>query len=255
MRFPDSRVALIPKMPVSRFLKFGFRGHLHATQGRFQGVRSTEPFGDGGVCVGGGGSGCRALPPLRLAQWLWAGHCICFRRLVTPFTPIRHAPPCSRWGTLSSISGALVAPADILKVNLQTGRYASPSAALTALHRVSLGEGAFALLQALAMTYARDLPACVAQIVLYTQLQRRIAGAPALCGALAGAVGAGLTTPVDALRTRRMAVDGDAPRRRPVFRDAFAGAMPRMAGSALSGCVFFGIYEASKPWVATLLLP
>ncbi|GAB0091438.1 Mitochondrial carrier protein [Sergentomyia squamirostris] len=77
----------------------------------------------------------------------------------------------------------------------------------------------------------------------------------AMCGALAGAIAGGLTTPFDVAKTRIMLADqGEAQRntmltvlRRIYAKDGFSGLfsgfVPRVMWIAIGGTIFFGIYD------------
>jgi len=87
-----------------------------------------------------------------------------------------------------------------------------------------------------------------------------------LCGSAAGGFSAAVTTPLDVVKTRLMLgadAEGvkykgtmDAIRRINAEGGAgrfFAGVGPRTMWISIGGCVFFGAYESSKNFLATIL--
>merc|ERR1711971_1382201 len=92
-----------------------------------------------------------------------------------------------------------------------------------------------------------------------------VAREASLCGAIAGGVSAGLTTPLDVAKTRIMlakpgteeAGAGTLQMWRIVAREAgvrglFAGLVPRVTWISVGGAVFFGVYEKIKSVLVTL---
>lgn len=78
----------------------------------------------------------------------------------------------------------------------------------------------------------------------------------ALCGAISGGIAAGLTTPLDVLKTRIMLAESAQKVSvlrifRTIYRDngfrgLFAGLVPRVMWITLGGAVFFGFYDLTK---------
>lgn len=77
-----------------------------------------------------------------------------------------------------------------------------------------------------------------------------------MCGAIAGAIAAGLTTPLDVAKTRIMLADQNATTirknvaqiligiyREKGIRGVFAGFVPRVLWITIGGAVFFGFYD------------
>ncbi|XP_053696991.1 S-adenosylmethionine mitochondrial carrier protein homolog [Sabethes cyaneus] len=80
----------------------------------------------------------------------------------------------------------------------------------------------------------------------------------AICGAIAGGIAAGLTTPLDVAKTRIMLADEHIAnrsnilsvlrgiRREQGFRGLFAGFVPRVLWITLGGAIFFGFYDLTS---------
>lgn len=117
---------------------------------------------------------------------------------------------------LTAASGGEVAaclvrvPTEVVKQRMQTGQYQSlPSA----LRSVISGSGLFGFYRGFGITIFREIPFASIQFPLYERLKllwgsrkgRPVdAWEAGLCGMLAGGTAAGLTTPLDVIKTRTM---------------------------------------------------
>ncbi|KCV70883.1 hypothetical protein H696_01830 [Fonticula alba] len=184
--------------------------------------------------------------------------------------------------SLGEVAACLVrVPTDNLKQNIQAAHFASMRDGLAQLAR---GEGLRrGLFRGYASTIARDVPFTCVQFPLYDWLKRRAAGwraaglaggdlrpeeiltgpEMALCGALAGATAAGVSTPLDVAKSRIILHDrgrgtGRAGPARPppgalrmlwqIYhqeggRVLFRGVVPRVLWIGVGGSIFLGIYE------------
>lgn len=122
-----------------------------------------------------------------------------------------------------------------------------------------------------ASTVAREVPFAFIQFPIYEHLKKIWAGSRglvdvghlgplegALCGSVGGCVAAGLTTPLDVVKTRLMTAggyeEGELGMARMLakiskeegWRGLFRGIAPRMAWISLGGFVFFGSYEGAR---------
>jgi len=176
--------------------------------------------------------------------------------------PLAHCSAAS----LGEVVACLVrVPIENVKQKMQAGQFATMSDALNGIRRL---DGASGFFKGFSTTVMRDVPFSFLQFPLYEALKKTWAQkqgretAPyqgALCGSLAGAVAATVTTPLDVAKTRLM-LGADAQGVRyttmtstlsRVFAEAgvpglFRGLGPRVSLISLGGLVYFGIYEYAK---------
>lgn len=112
------------------------------------------------------------------------------------------------------------------------------------------------------ITIMREVPFSLIQFPLWEYLKVQwepSTGLPlnpavvALCGAISGGIAAGLTTPLDVLKTRIMLADASnrttvskiikSIYRENGIRGLFAGFVPRVLWITLGGAIFFGVYD------------
>lgn len=134
---------------------------------------------------------------------------------------------------------------------------------LPSIRHIYQHEGLLGFYRGFQATLQREIPFACLQFPLYEYLRGRWrAEEPwkaALCGSIAGGVTAGLTTPLDVVKTRTMLSQKSelAQYRTPweamkvLWREGgmkklFAGVGPRMLWISLGGFVFFGAYEKTK---------
>lgn len=201
-----------------------------------------------------------------LAQWCPAG---------TP-PPLLHVAAALGGDMAGS---AVRVPFEVVKQNLQARRYRSSMEAVRAIVRA---EGVRGLYRGWRSLLVREIPFDVLEFPMYEAFKSgwaRLKGAElhpwesALCGSLAGGIAAGVTTPLDVVKTRLMTqasrgaggagaatVNGGKPPTyyRGVFdalgritRDEglsalFGGVVPRVLWISLGGAIFFGGYEFTK---------
>ncbi|XP_052865439.1 S-adenosylmethionine mitochondrial carrier protein homolog [Anopheles cruzii] len=115
-------------------------------------------------------------------------------------------------------------------------------------------------------TVMRDVPFSLIQFPLWEYFKQHwstVTGTPltpvsvAICGAVSGAVAAGLTTPLDVAKTRIMLAEQMENKRgmgrilRGIYRErgirgVFAGFVPRVMWITLGGAIFFGMYDFTR---------
>jgi len=127
------------------------------------------------------------------------------------------------------------------------------------------GEGARGFYRGYLTTVIREIPFSLIQFPLWEGLKKQwalVSGhqpkpwEASLCGAVAGGVAAGLTTPLDVAKTRIMLAKAGSEEAqagilgiwRTVVQESgvrglFAGVTPRVTWISVGGAVFFGVYE------------
>ncbi|KAI9851334.1 MAG: S-adenosylmethionine transporter [Thelocarpon superellum] len=162
---------------------------------------------------------------------------------------------------------AVRVPTEVIKQRAQAGHYPSSWAALRDTVRRGAGSqsgwGGVAreLYRGWSVTVMREVPFTVIQFPLWEGMKdarRRATGRhgvsaveSALFGSVAGAVAAGVTTPLDVLKTRLMLSKEEQhvlPLLTQILRDSgprafFAGIGPRIVWISLGGAIFLGSYE------------
>lgn len=153
-------------------------------------------------------------------------------------------------------------PTEIVKQRMQTGMYKSPYEALNAIRAA---EGVVGFYRGYWSMIAREIPFSFIQFPLWEGLKyqwSRKQNAPvsslqgALCGSIAGAAAASITTPLDVVKTRLMLgkdakgipYKGTLNTLSRVYTDdgwkrLFSGVGPRTMWISIGGFVFFGMYE------------
>ncbi|KNZ58300.1 hypothetical protein VP01_1958g4 [Puccinia sorghi] len=181
--------------------------------------------------------------------------------------PIMHMMSAS----LGEVAACLVrVPTEVVKQRQQTAAYGSGTSSARALQLVIQQGGFKSLYQGFGITISREVPFSLLQFPLYEKLKSQAAKRrslpssdqlpahiSALCGSIAGATAAALTTPLDVIKTRIMLTkqrDGaqigipDSFAR--VYREEgwpalWKGIVPRTIWIGLGGAVFLGVYEIS----------
>lgn len=179
-------------------------------------------------------------------------------------------------GSLGEVAACAVrVPTEVVKQRAQAGQHASSAAALRAIlaSRGAIGlRGVWGeLYRGWGITVVREVPFTIIQFPLWEFLKaqarrRRDAqhvpqagheqdiGAleSAFYGSIAGAIAAGLTTPLDVLKTRVMLAEGKRPSVRRILtgivreegpRVLFSGVGPRVAWISVGGAIFLGSYQ------------
>lgn len=151
-------------------------------------------------------------------------------------------------------------PTEIVKQNMQTGKYATLSEACGGIMRSSGTAGFYTGFFTLV---AREIPFSFIQFPIYERLKKELGTwqgqtpSPwqgACCGSFAGGVAASVTTPIDVAKTRLMLGQGGGGLFGTIAKvygeggvpALFAGVAPRTMWITIGGFVFFGAYEKSK---------
>jgi solute carrier family 25 S-adenosylmethionine transporter 26 len=166
---------------------------------------------------------------------------------------------------------AVRVPTEVVKQRAQASQFPSSMSALTYIlnqrHTHGLAHVWRELYRGWSITIIREVPFTVIQFPLWEALKRwRVNGTGrdevsglegGLLGSVAGAVAAGITTPLDVLKTRMML----AKERQPMFtmlstilresgpRAFFAGIGPRVGWISVGGAIFLGSYQ----WASNVL--
>ena len=161
--------------------------------------------------------------------------------------------------TLPAVAACLVrVPTEVLKTRQQT----SSTSLLSALKSTLADGGAGNLYRGFGITLFREVPFACLQFPVYEGLKSKYGDTPlrsAACGSLSGALAAGLTTPLDVVKTRyqigysasnvkyessahvvRLLVEEEG------ARAFMKGVEPRVMWIGIGGFVFFGAYEGAK---------
>jgi solute carrier family 25 S-adenosylmethionine transporter 26 len=163
---------------------------------------------------------------------------------------------------------AVRVPTEVVKQRAQAGLYPSSMSTLKAIlsQRRSIGlPGVWLeLYRGWSITIMREVPFTVIQFPLWEAMKeyrRRTSGHEsisaidsALFGSVSGAIAAGITTPLDVLKTRLMLAKQKTamiPMLRQILRENgprafFAGIGPRVLWISIGGAVFLGSYEAVR---------
>lgn len=165
-------------------------------------------------------------------------------------------------------------PTEVIKQRAQAGQHATSAAALRAIlssrREIGLAGVWRELYRGWGITIVREVPFTVIQFPLWETMKararRRRAAAgldpdgktdigaleSAVYGSVAGAVAAGLTTPLDVLKTRVMLASGARPSVKKILtgivrdegpRVLFSGLGPRVAWISVGGAIFLGSYQ------------
>lgn len=159
-------------------------------------------------------------------------------------------------------------PSEVIKQRVQTGQHSRSFLALQAILSNSSGEGVVqGLYRGYGTTLMREIPFTAIQFPLYERL-KTLSGAndkpyrSTLCGSIAGAFSAAVTTPLDVIKTRIMLQrhNPNSPGRRnlAIIREItsegigafFKGVVPRTLWISAGGAVFLGVYEIAKSTVS-----
>ncbi|XP_065177925.1 mitochondrial S-adenosylmethionine carrier protein-like [Sycon ciliatum] len=162
-------------------------------------------------------------------------------------------------------SCAIRVPIEVIKQRAQTN---SAMSSVSILRNVMAQDGFRGLYRGYMATVQREIPFSVLQYPLWEGMKRTWANyqgsalsgwQSALCGALAGAFSAAVTTPLDVAKTRIMlAPKGSVEAKghmptvvRLVYREAglagiFAGVIPRVCWIGIGGFVYFGVYDSLR---------
>ncbi|CAM9964937.1 unnamed protein product [Choristocarpus tenellus] len=156
-------------------------------------------------------------------------------------------------------------PFEVVKQRVQAGVDTTGRAALSSILKTQGPRGLYTGWGALAL---RDLPFDIIEFPLYEWFKSEWAKAKgdklapwqgSLCGSVAGGISAGLTTPLDVVKTRLMTANpgqykGVGNCLQVILQEEgtgalFAGAVPRMTSIAFGGAIFFGAYETAKAFI------
>ncbi|XP_059468474.1 S-adenosylmethionine mitochondrial carrier protein homolog [Neocloeon triangulifer] len=161
-------------------------------------------------------------------------------------------------------------PVEVVKQRRQTtARHLS---ALTVAKQAVRKEGFRGLYRGFGSTISREVPFSIIQFSLWEAMKSKLArmkgvdqvdpALTSLCGAVAGGISAGLTTPLDVAKTRIMLADSQPTgsifgvlkqvHSEKGIQGLFAGLVPRVMWISIGGAVFFGVYEFTKVSISNL---
>jgi solute carrier family 25 S-adenosylmethionine transporter 26 len=163
----------------------------------------------------------------------------------------------------NTVASVLRVPYEVVKQRLQAGLHQSTWEAI--IH-ISKTEGLVGLFAGgkLASQMLRDIPYAIATLLSYEILQKNIANRfqskkmkDAVCGLLAGGLGAAVTNPMDVIKTRMMVSDEYGSILVAIKRmtdeeglQAFSkGLGPRLMHKIPANGIFFLVYETFKGWL------
>jgi len=179
--------------------------------------------------------------------------------------PIVHMSAATCGGVVAAV---VRVPTEVVKQRVQAGLYRHGTEAVAGIVRT---EGYGGLWRGYLSTLAREIPFSLVQFPLYEFLKTSysdVKGAPpkpweaALVGSVAGAIAAGITTPLDLAKTRIMLSNdpnmGTVTMLRQIYREEgfmrlFSGISPRVTWISIGGFIFFGSFEATKVFTLRLL--
>ena len=170
-------------------------------------------------------------------------------------------------------------PTEVIKTKMQTTSGATLTATfqgvLQETHGSVLSNFTGGLYRGYGITLMREIPFAMIQFPLYEagkSYWSKQQGSPvnpaqaAACGSIAGGFAAGITTPLDVIKTRLMlGADKDGVKyqnavdviRRTMHQDGltvfFSGIQPRVMWISIGGFVFFGAYEGFKKGLSPIL--
>ncbi|GAA5897894.1 uncharacterized protein JCM6883_000854 [Sporobolomyces salmoneus] len=180
---------------------------------------------------------------------------------------------------LSASGGEIAAcmirvPTEVVKQRSQTSTVKGQNGSWVVAKQVWRTAGLKGFYQGFGSTVAREIPFTCLQFPLYERLKlllaqhrtvsQKVSDLPAyeaaLCGSLAGGVAAGLTTPLDVVKTRIMlgqnrstgsAAGGILSTMKSIYtiegpKALFRGIVPRVLWISGGGAVFLGVYEQGK---------
>ncbi|XP_013785216.1 S-adenosylmethionine mitochondrial carrier protein-like isoform X2 [Limulus polyphemus] len=156
-------------------------------------------------------------------------------------------------------------PVEVVKQRAQTRPELN---SWSVLKRTLKTEGIFGLYRGYLSTVIREIPFSLIQFPLW-EVFKKVWSAhrgqyvdswqSSVCGAIAGCISSGITTPLDVAKTRIMLAEKGSSTSKghilPVLRDVwrekglrglFAGAVPRIMWISVGGAIFFGVYEETK---------
>ncbi|KAI1295004.1 hypothetical protein EDD11_008056 [Mortierella claussenii] len=167
-------------------------------------------------------------------------------------------------------------PTEVIKQRMQTKQFNTTTAALRS---VIQNEGILGFYRGYFSTVAREIPFTCIQFPLYEYMKKTYASATdrpkvdpweaAICGSIAGGIAAGLTTPLDVVKTRVMLSQRNpAGAQSSAYysgiistfkrilteegpRALFSGIGPRVMWISIGGSIFLGVYEKVKAIAAS----
>ncbi|XP_048566363.1 protein MITOFERRINLIKE 1, chloroplastic-like [Triticum urartu] len=196
---------------------------------------------------------------------IYFGTCELAKSLLRPHLPPFLVPPLA--GASGNISSsAIMVPKELITQRLQSG--AATGRSWQVLLQILQADGFFGLYTGYAATLLRNLPAGVLSYSSFEYLKafalsksnaaNLTPGESVLCGALAGAISAGLTTPLDVVKTRLMTRVGAAQGSRTVvgtMQEVIAeeglmglsrGIGPRVLHSACFAAIGYCAFETAR---------
>jgi solute carrier family 25 (mitochondrial S-adenosylmethionine transporter), member 26 len=175
--------------------------------------------------------------------------------------------------TLGEIAACSVrVPSEVIKQRVQISQFATSWQALRYILRKEHGEGIWlGLYRGWGTTIMREIPFTIIQFPLYEYLKKLWADRTdrekvtpkegAVCGSIAGGVAAGLTNPLDVLKTRLMLNKTRVSAgtllatiiREEGYPALIKGIGPRVMWISAGGAVFLGVYEVAREGFGLML--
>ncbi|KAI9227482.1 MAG: S-adenosylmethionine transporter [Piptocephalis tieghemiana] len=159
-------------------------------------------------------------------------------------------------------------PTEVVKQRAQT----SKTSVLHLAQSIAQNHGVLGFYRGFLTTLLREIPFTCIQFSLYETLKSHYQVSSPLpaawCGSISGVIAAGLTTPLDVLKTRWILLESSGKKSQTTFREMTShmirteglsvltrGIFPRMAWIGAGGFVFLGMYEWAKSMLGVTETP
>lgn len=185
------------------------------------------------------------------------------------FQPVAHMAASSGGEMMACI---VRVPVEVVKQRAQ----ANPTSNTFQIFKNTLmSEGIFGLYRGYFSTVMREIPFSLIQFPLWEILKKHWSfhqgrnvdsWQSSLCGAFSGGIAAGITTPLDVIKTRIMLAEkgSDIAKgniievlqevwKKHGIKGLYAGLIPRVLWMSLGGAIFLGVYEKSKQLITNYL--
>jgi solute carrier family 25 S-adenosylmethionine transporter 26 len=139
------------------------------------------------------------------------------------------------------LGSIFLTPCEVIKQNIQVGRYHNVSDAFHHLGLRGLYKGYISLI-------ARDLPFRAIQLTLYDNMKETYDNTMVL-GAVAGMTAAAITNPIDVVKTKIMCGQRNIELNGNLLRNLVSGLPYRMAYLGGASAIYFIVYEKMKKYL------